>query len=49
MNKQILIADDNEGIVDILKKYVSKEGFSPVIADNGESSIDIRVSYWGSI
>lgn len=39
MNKHILIADDNEGIVDILKTYVAKEGFIPVVAYDGESAI----------
>lgn len=39
MNKHILIADDNDGIVDILKTYVFKEGFIPIIAYDGESAI----------
>lgn len=40
MNRHILIADDNEGIVDILKTYVAKEGFIPVIAYDGESALE---------
>lgn len=39
MNKYILIADDNEGILDILKTYVIKEGFSPILAHDGEEVI----------
>lgn len=41
MSKNILIADDNDGIVDILKSYVTKEGFTPIIAYDGESAIKI--------
>lgn len=39
MSKSILIADDNEGIIDILKVYVLKEGFTPVIAKDGEEAL----------
>lgn len=45
MNNQILIADDNDGIVDILKKYVAKEGFIPIIAYDGESTIQMFNEY----
>lgn len=45
MNNQILIADDNDGIVDILKKYVAKEGFIPIIAYDGESAIQMFNEY----
>lgn len=45
MNKQILIADDNDGIVDILKKYISKEGFSPIVAYDGEGAIQMFNEY----
>ncbi len=41
MNKHILIADDNDGIVDILMKYVAKEGFTPIISYDGESAINM--------
>lgn len=41
MNKNILIADDNDGIVDILKKYVTKEGFIPIVAYDGESAVSM--------
>lgn len=33
--KYVLIADDNKDITDILKVYVQKEGYEPVIAKNG--------------
>lgn len=39
MNKYILIADDNEGILEILSTYVIKEGFLPIIAHDGEEAI----------
>lgn len=45
MNRHILIADDNEGIVDILKTYVAKEGFIPVIAYDGEETIQMFTQY----
>ncbi len=45
MNKYILIADDNEGIVDILKTYVSKEGYMPITARDGESAINMFTQY----
>lgn len=45
MAKHILIADDNDGIVDILKAYVAKEGFVPVIAYDGESAVNMFKEY----
>jgi two-component system response regulator ResD len=41
LNKSILIADDNEGIVDILKNYAIKEGYAPIVAFDGESAINM--------
>lgn len=40
MEKNILIADDNEGILDILKTYVAKEGYNPIIAMDGEQALE---------
>jgi len=40
MEKNILIADDHDGIVDILSAYVSKEGFHPVKAYDGEEALE---------
>ena len=39
MNKSILIADDKEGIVDILSTYLTKEGFNSIKAFDGEEAI----------
>lgn len=40
MCKNILIADDSEGIVDILSSYLEKEGFNPIPAYDGEQAIE---------
>ena len=45
MNNYILIADDNDGIVDILKTYVKKEGFLPLVAYDGETTINMFNEY----
>jgi DNA-binding response OmpR family regulator len=45
LSKHILIADDNEAIVDILKTYVAKEGFIPVIAYDGEEALSMFFQY----
>lgn len=39
MKKYLLIADDNDGIIDILKTYVLNEGFEPIIAHDGEEAL----------
>lgn len=39
MSKYILIADDNDDILEILHRYVRKEGFSPIIAHDGEDAL----------
>lgn len=45
MDKYLLIADDNEGILDILSTYVTKEGFSPLIAHDGEEALKLFKDY----
>lgn len=45
MEKYILIADDNEGIREILSTYVTKEGFSPIVAHDGEEALTKYVEY----
>ena len=45
MSKYLLIADDNDGIIDILKTYVIKEGFSPLIAHDGEEALKMFAEY----
>lgn len=39
MEKYILIADDNEGIIDILCDYFIKEGYNPIKAYDGEEAM----------
>lgn len=41
MNKQILIADDNEEIVDLLIPHLVKEGFMPIVARDGEEALKL--------
>ncbi|OLN32821.1 response regulator transcription factor [Desulfosporosinus metallidurans] len=45
MDKYLLIADDNDGILDILSTYVTKEGFSPLIAHDGEEALKLFKDY----
>ncbi|KGP75309.1 transcriptional regulator [Desulfosporosinus sp. Tol-M] len=45
MNKHILIADDNDGILEILKSYVYKEGYTPLIAHDGEEAMKMYYEY----
>ncbi|HZW83320.1 MAG TPA: response regulator transcription factor [Candidatus Deferrimicrobium sp.] len=45
MNKYLLIADDNDGILDILKTYVTKEGFFPIIAHDGVEALEKFMEY----
>jgi DNA-binding response OmpR family regulator len=39
LSPYILIADDNSDILDILKKYVAKEGYQPLLAHDGEEAV----------
>lgn len=39
MNKSILIADDHEDILEIMQRYVSKEGYTPILAHDGDEAI----------
>ena len=39
MSKNILIADDNDDILEILHRYVTKEGFSPILAHDGNEAL----------
>lgn len=38
---KILIADDNEDITKVLAVYTKKEGYTPVIASDGEEALDL--------
>jgi len=40
VEKTILIVDDNKGIVDILSTYLTKEGFNPIPAFDGQECLD---------
>ncbi|MEA4900787.1 response regulator transcription factor [Desulfitobacterium sp.] len=39
MNKSILIADDHDDILEIMQRYVSKEGYIPILAHDGDEAI----------
>ena len=43
-DKKILIVDDEKPIVDILKFNLEKEGFSTVVAYDGEEAINLALS-----
>jgi len=45
LNKYLLIADDNEGILDILKTYAANEGFAPIVAHDGVEVMDKFLQY----
>lgn len=45
MNKYLIIADDNDSILDILKTYVTQEGFWPIIAHDGEEALQKFTEY----
>ncbi|MBO0470897.1 response regulator transcription factor [Enterococcus sp. DIV0242_7C1] len=38
--KKILIVDDHQQITEVLKEYVLKEGFTPVIVSNGQEALN---------
>ncbi len=43
--QHILIADDNEDIIDILSNYVKKEGLTPIVAADGEQALKLFNEY----
>ena len=45
MSMYLLIADDNEAILDILTTYVIKEGYLPIVAHDGEEAITKFIEY----
>lgn len=49
MGKVVLVADDNEGIVDILSTYLKKEGFKPIPAFDGEDALNKFWQYHPSL
>lgn len=42
--KNILIVDDHSQITEILKEYVIKEGFCPIIASDGQAALEVFFS-----
>jgi DNA-binding response OmpR family regulator len=44
-----LIADDNKQITSILESYAKKEGFTPLVAENGEKAFELFEQYSPSI
>ena len=40
MNEKILIVDDDENICELLRLYLSKEGFQPVIVNDGMAAVE---------
>ncbi|HVJ49342.1 response regulator transcription factor [Desulfitobacterium sp.] len=49
MNKSILIADDHEDILEIMQRYVNKEGYTPILAHDGEEAILKFIEYTPSL
>ncbi|EOH92773.1 hypothetical protein UAW_02812 [Enterococcus haemoperoxidus ATCC BAA-382] len=43
--KTILIVDDHSQITEVLKEYVIKEGFSPIVASDGQAALDAFFSH----
>ncbi|MGX7149274.1 response regulator transcription factor [Enterococcus ureasiticus] len=43
--KNILIVDDHLQITEVLKEYVLKEGFSPIVASDGQTALDTFFSH----
>ena len=39
-NKKILIVDDDENICELLRLYLEKDGFEPLVAGDGEKAIE---------
>ena len=44
-NKKILIVDDDENICELLRLYLEKDGFEPIVADDGEKAVDFARKY----
>ena len=48
-NKKILIVDDDENICELLRLYLNKEGFEPIVANDGEKAIESTRLYVPSL
>ena len=40
-NKKVLIVDDDSNICELLRLYLEKDGFNTIIANDGESAVDM--------
>ena len=40
MNEKILIVDDDENICELLRLYLSKEGYAPLIVNDGLAAVE---------
>ena len=40
MNEKILIVDDDANICELLRLYLSKEGYTPVIVNDGVAAVE---------
>ena len=47
--QNILVADDNPDITDVLENYVKKEGYEPIIAGDGEEALNKFFEYKPSV
>lgn len=45
----ILVADDNKDITDILSNYAEREGFTPLVAMNGQEAYSLFLQYSPSV
>lgn len=48
-NKKILIVDDDENICELLRLYLSKEGFEPIVANDGEKAVEFTRLYFPAL
>lgn len=43
--KKILVIEDEEKVLDIVKNYLNKEGFDPIISSKGKEGLDMFYEY----
>ena len=48
-NKKILIVDDDENICELLRLYLNKEGFEPLVANDGEKAVEYAKTYFPAL
>ncbi len=48
-NKKILIVDDDDNICELLRLYLTKEGFEPIVANDGEKAVECTHLYFPSL